>query len=82
MVLLFLRVKHNQEMTLGQKLKRIDYTGNLLLITSTVSVLYALTYGGGVLPWSSWRIIFPLVIGLAGLGLFMFTRVSPLLKSQ
>jgi len=72
MILFFLRVKHNKEMPLRQKLKRIDYIGNLLLIASTVSVLYALTYGGGVLPWSSWRIIFPLVIGLVGLVIFMF----------
>ncbi|CAK7229923.1 hypothetical protein SCUCBS95973_007395 [Sporothrix curviconia] len=57
--------------TLTQKLGRIDYAGNLLLIASTVAVLYALTYGGTKLPWSSGQVIGPLAAGLLGLGLFM-----------
>lgn len=72
MVLLFLKVKSNhRDTSLGHKLRRIDYAGNLLLIASTVAVLYALTYGGTQLPWSSGRILAPLLAGLAGLGLFM-----------
>lgn len=34
-------------------------------------MLWALTYGG-ILPWSSWRIIMPLVLGFIGLGLFTY----------
>ncbi|CAK7197827.1 hypothetical protein SEUCBS139899_000476 [Sporothrix eucalyptigena] len=77
MILLFLKVKPGasadggKNRTLAQKLGRIDYAGNLLLIASTVSVLYALTYGGTKLPWSSGQIIGPLVAGLLGLVLFM-----------
>ncbi|KAI8630350.1 DNA repair protein RAD50 [Xylariaceae sp. FL1651] len=46
MILLFLHVKSNKEMSFAQKLRRIDYLGNLLPIASTVSILFATTYGG------------------------------------
>ncbi|OAA59532.1 Major facilitator superfamily domain, general substrate transporter [Niveomyces insectorum RCEF 264] len=72
MIFLFLRVTYkSNDASFAQKLRRIDYIGNLVLIASTVSVLYALTYGGTKLPWSSGRILAPLVLGLAGLVLFM-----------
>jgi hypothetical protein len=74
--LLFLNVKHNKEMSFSQKLRRIDYVGNILLIAATVSILYATTYGGTREPWSSWRIIVPLVLGLLGLVGFVFLENS------
>ncbi|RDL36049.1 putative multidrug resistance protein fnx1 protein [Venustampulla echinocandica] len=80
MIFLFLRVQSNKEMSFAQKLRRIDYVGNLLLIASTVSILYALTYGGALTPWSSWRIILPLVVGLVGLGVFMFFETLKFVK--
>ncbi|KAF2962636.1 hypothetical protein GQX73_g10936 [Xylaria multiplex] len=70
MILIFLNVDYKKEMTFVEKVKRIDYLGNILLIAATVSILYATTYGGTREPWSSWRIIVPLVLGL--LGLFAF----------
>ncbi|KAI1746166.1 DNA repair protein RAD50 [Xylaria scruposa] len=76
MILLFLNVKYNKEMSFAQKLRRIDYVGNLLLIASTVSILYATTYGGTREPWSSWRIIVPLVLGLLGLFGFVFLETA------
>lgn len=72
MILAFLRVRYNREMSFRERIARIDYIGNLILVGSTVAVLYALSYGGGELPWSSPRVIAPLVIGLAGLGLFLW----------
>lgn len=80
MILAFLRVTYNKEMTFRQKIFRIDYVGNSILIGSTVAVLYALTYGGGQLPWSSGRVIAPLIIGLAGLGLFMWFETTKFVK--
>ena len=53
------------------RLKRIDYVGNAILMASTVSILFALTYGGAKYAWSSWRILMPLVLGLLGMTLFM-----------
>ncbi|KAI9649991.1 hypothetical protein NHQ30_000004 [Ciborinia camelliae] len=52
-------------------LKRVDFAGNALLISAITSILIALTWGGGEEPWSSWRTILPLTLGLAGLPLFL-----------
>lgn len=79
MIFLFLRVK-SKKTPLSEKISRIDYIGNFLLIASTVSILYPLTYGGTILQWSSWRAIFPLVIGLLGLGVFMFYETLKMVK--
>jgi hypothetical protein len=72
MIFLFLRVQHNRSQSVLQKLLRIDYIGNLILIGSTVAILYALTYGGTKYSWSSAQVLSPLIIGLAGLVLFMW----------
>lgn len=53
-----------------QNVKRIDYIGNALLMTSIVSILLALTWGGTAWPWSNWRIIICLVLGFVGMILF------------
>ncbi|KAM0498707.1 hypothetical protein ACHAP8_005926 [Fusarium lateritium] len=50
-----------------EKLKRIDYVGNAILIGSSVSILIALTWAGPVHPWSDVRILAPRIIGLLGL---------------
>lgn len=78
MVFLFLHVKHDRSQTPLQRLKRIDYFGNLILIGSTISILYALTYGGTLYKWDSSQILAPLIIGFAGFGLFQWyeTRAS------
>ncbi|KAK7959694.1 uncharacterized protein PG986_004548 [Apiospora aurea] len=57
----------DKETKTWDKLKRIDYAGNLLLVTATVSVLIALTWTGSVYPWSSYHILVPFILGLAGL---------------
>ena len=53
-----------------EKFKRIDYIGNAIFVASLTGILFGLTYGGTTYPWSSWHVLFPLVIGLVGLGLF------------
>lgn len=60
-----------------KSLKRVDFSGNALLVAAITSILLALTWGGGEQPWSSWRTILPLVLGLVGLPLFLLyeTRV-------
>ncbi|KAI1661699.1 major facilitator superfamily domain-containing protein [Daldinia decipiens] len=67
----FLRVSYNKEMSFWQKLKRIDLVGNCILVASTVSVLYALSYAGTRYLWQSWHTLVPLLVGF--LGLFIFT---------
>ncbi|KAH6647482.1 DNA repair protein RAD50 [Truncatella angustata] len=71
MIFAFLHVKYNKEMPFMQKLRRVDYIGNSILIISTIAILYALTYGGARNPWKSGQILAPLIVGLLGLVLFM-----------
>ncbi|KAI1205188.1 MFS general substrate transporter [Annulohypoxylon truncatum] len=52
--------------TIVGKLKRLDFLGNALFTLSMVSLLLGLVEGGTVHPWSSWRIILPLVLGVVG----------------
>lgn len=72
MIFLFVRTAYNRSETHLQKLARIDYAGNLILIASTVAILYATTYGGTTYSWSSGQILSPLLIGFAGFVLFGF----------
>jgi EmrB/QacA subfamily drug resistance transporter len=59
-------------------LRQVDFAGNIILVTAITPILLALTWGGGQEPWSSWRTILPLVLGLLGLLLFLAfqTQVS------
>ncbi|KAJ5238343.1 hypothetical protein N7468_002962 [Penicillium chermesinum] len=58
--------------SLVEKLRRIDYIGTFLFISSMASLLIPLTWGGISYPWNSWHTIVPLVVGAAGLVLFGF----------
>jgi hypothetical protein len=51
-------------------LAKIDFIGILLFTGSIASLVIALTWGGATYPWSSGRIVAPLVIGCVGLVLF------------
>ncbi|RYP05820.1 hypothetical protein DL764_003531 [Monosporascus ibericus] len=67
---LFLHVKYDKQMSFKEKVKRIDYIGNGILMASTVAILYALTYAGTVYPWSSWHKLVPLILGFVDFILF------------
>ncbi|KAF0325289.1 multidrug resistance protein fnx1 [Colletotrichum asianum] len=69
LVLLYLFLHVKTSMT-GDKLRRIDVIGNVILIASTVSVVIALTWAGAIHPWSSYKVIVPLILGLLGLAGF------------
>ena len=73
-----LRVQYTKD-TMKNSLKRVDLAGNTLLITSVVSVLLALTWGGVDSPWSSWRTILPLVLGLLGIIAFLAIESTTLI---
>ncbi|KAI2621841.1 major facilitator superfamily domain-containing protein [Hypoxylon sp. NC1633] len=70
LMFLFLHVNFDKEMSFSQKIKRIDFIGNALLMASTIAILYSLTNAGTVYPWSSWHTLVPLIIGLSGLFVF------------
>lgn len=71
LLIAFLHVNYNSEQSAAYRLRRIDYAGNAILIASVTAILIALTYGGTLYPWSSWRVLLPLLLGFAGLGAFV-----------
>ncbi|KFY20235.1 hypothetical protein V491_03884 [Pseudogymnoascus sp. VKM F-3775] len=71
-----LHVKYNKTMTFFQKLRRIDFVGNMILILSSLSVLFALTDGGSKYDWNTYNIVTPLVLGLCGFVVFPFYEAS------
>ena len=72
LMFLFLQVKYDKTASLWEKLKRVDYVGNAILMTSVISILLSLTWAGTLHPWSSWRTILPLILGFLGLIGFIF----------
>lgn len=67
----FLHVKSKKEPTLAMSLGKIDWIGNALFVTAVSSTLVGLGWAGSLYPWSSFRVIVPLVLGLLGLGAFL-----------
>ncbi|KAF1993191.1 DNA repair protein RAD50 [Amniculicola lignicola CBS 123094] len=78
----FLQVNYDGHTTLRQKIGRIDYLGNVVLMASAVSILYALAYAGAQYEWSSWHILVPLLLGLLGFLVFPFTQAGPLAAAE
>ncbi|TFK84795.1 Mfs1.2 [Polyporus arcularius HHB13444] len=62
--------------TLRSKIGRMDWIGNILVISSTTAVVIALTWGGVQYPWKSAHVLIPLVAGLCGLAGFFAYEAS------
>ncbi|RDL35875.1 uncharacterized protein BP5553_06487 [Venustampulla echinocandica] len=75
-VVAFLQVTYRKEATAMARIKRIDFLGNTIFIASLVAILLALTWAGSTYPWSSWRILVPLLLGFAGIGIFSIYESS------
>ncbi|KAK3296400.1 major facilitator superfamily domain-containing protein [Chaetomium fimeti] len=69
-LLLFLRVRYNRD-SIGRMLMKVDWGGNALFAASVTAVLLALSWAGTEYPWSSWRTLVPLILGILGLGVFL-----------
>ncbi|KIW38931.1 uncharacterized protein PV06_08752 [Exophiala oligosperma] len=76
-LILFLQVKWDKKKTLASKLSRVDWTGNFVFIGAATSILIALSWAGAVYPWSSYRILVPLIVGFVGMGAFLLLQGSP-----
>lgn len=61
----------------GSALRRIDFLGATLLVTSLVLLLLGLNTGGNQLPWSHPLIVTSLVLSGATLTLFIYLEASP-----
>lgn len=67
MLFAFLRVNYDSSVTLATKVSRLDWLGNLVFVSATSSVLIALSWAGVKYPWSSYKVLVPLIIGIAAL---------------
>jgi hypothetical protein len=76
-MMLLLKVKYKRSPTWLHALKRVDFLGALIFIPSMISIFLALIMGGIQHPWSSWRIILPLVLGISGWILYHFHQATP-----
>ncbi|KAI9804453.1 MAG: hypothetical protein M1825_001352 [Sarcosagium campestre] len=67
-----------------EQLKRVDWLGTFLFISSATSFLIPVTWGGVMYSWDSWRTLVPLILGGAGLlgfGLYeRFVAKEPLIR--
>jgi MFS family permease len=71
---MFLQVHYNDHMTFSQKLRRIDFLGNTVLIAAAVAVLYALAEAGARYSWGSHQVLVPLLLGILGFFIFGYTQ--------
>lgn len=77
MIPLFIRLNFVPS-SLAAKLRRVDWTGSVLFVASTTSFLIPITWAGVMYPWSSWRVLVPMIIGIVGLiGFGIYERYVP-----
>ncbi|KAK8869058.1 major facilitator superfamily protein [Apiospora arundinis] len=67
LLFVFLHVNYDKSSTLATKLASLDWLGNAVFIGASSSVLIALSWAGGAHPWSSYQVLVPLLVGMAGL---------------
>lgn len=59
---------------LSEKLKRVDYTGTVIVLAFSTLFLLALNFGGQTFPWKSAAVIVPLVLSVLLVGLLVFVE--------
>ncbi|GAA6035578.1 hypothetical protein JCM8097_004910 [Rhodosporidiobolus ruineniae] len=72
LVALFLRVKAPQTTTM-EKLEQMDYA-NLIFVAASTATVLGLTWGGVTYSWSSYKVLVPLILGLAGIAAFLYVE--------
>jgi EmrB/QacA subfamily drug resistance transporter len=80
-IVLILNVKYKRSPTWRHALARVDFLGNIIFVPSMVSIFFGLIMGGTHgYPWSSWKIILPLVLGIFGWVMFHFHQASSICR--
>ena len=54
--------------SIKEKFLRVDWFGGFVFVASFTSFLMGLTWGGVQFPWSSFRTLVPLLVGILGVG--------------
>ncbi|KAB5578466.1 major facilitator superfamily transporter [Coniochaeta sp. 2T2.1] len=55
---------------INRKLRRFDWAGSVLFTASMTAFLYGVSTGGVSSPWSSYKVLLPLLLGPVGLVIF------------
>jgi len=77
MIPLFIRLNFVPS-SLAAKLRRVDWVGSVLFVGSTTSFLIPITWAGVMYPWTSWRVLVPMIVGILGLVSFtVYERYIP-----
>ncbi|KAF8587989.1 iron permease [Ramaria rubella] len=58
------------------KMARMDWIGNLLVVASTSACMIGLTWGGIQFAWISAHVLVPLILGIVGLVFFMYYEIK------
>lgn len=66
LILIYLKIK-TKKTARREKLRNFDTVGLVLFVCSTASFLVALSWGGVMYAWHSWRVLVPLIIGTIGM---------------
>ncbi|KAI5799774.1 major facilitator superfamily domain-containing protein [Pyronema domesticum] len=74
LVPIFLRLNQKME-SVREKLARVDWIGAIVFISSNTAVLIPISWGGIMYPWDHWRTFVPLILGFAGLALFIVWEI-------
>lgn len=76
LTLIFLRLR-TIDGSLLSKLQLVDWVGLLLFSTGTTCFVVPLSWAGAMYPWSSWKTLTPLLVGVAVLVVFAFYETKP-----
>ncbi|KAI0327034.1 iron permease [Cubamyces sp. BRFM 1775] len=71
---IFLNV-HTPKASFREKIMQMDWTGIIVMVGSTISILLALTWGGLQFPWASGHVLAPLIIGAIGISMFFILEI-------
>ncbi|KAL8722048.1 MAG: hypothetical protein Q9181_007578, partial [Wetmoreana brouardii] len=63
--------------SLVAKLKRLDWVGMILSVVGITIFVLPLSWGGALYPWSSWRTLLPMLLGVAVLIVFAIYEAYP-----
>ncbi|KAF1975638.1 MFS general substrate transporter [Bimuria novae-zelandiae CBS 107.79] len=85
LITIFLQLNHRTSSLLA-KLRRVDWLGIILFLSSTTGFLIPITWGGVQYPWDSWRTLVPLILCALGINAFIihqeYFASEPLIRTS
>ncbi|GAB7338135.1 hypothetical protein MBLNU457_4490t1 [Dothideomycetes sp. NU457] len=67
LTILFLEIPHHASKDIRKGLLLVDWFGAFLFAASLTSFLIAISWGGVMFAWASWKTLLPLILGIVGL---------------